>query len=136
MAAVPAPASIAPLEEGNLLDEHELADRLLAEAEERGAVELSGGCYDLTSNQSFVPKTDTYQGAIGGTWTGDNVKFTSEVDYTWSHFTQEGIILDTQYNPPPDGRPLFFRRHSNLQPPGLAGPLHCGPECCSGQRCR
>jgi iron complex outermembrane recepter protein len=69
---------------------------------------VTGGCYDLTSNQSFVPKTDTYQIATGMTWTGDNVKFTSELDYTWSHFTQEGVILDTHYGPPPDGYTADF----------------------------
>jgi len=69
---------------------------------------VTGGCYDLTSDQSFVPKTDTYQAAIGGAWTGDNVKFTTEVDYTNSHFSQDGYILDTQYNPPPDGYTADF----------------------------
>jgi iron complex outermembrane receptor protein len=64
---------------------------------------LTGGCYDLTSDQSFVPKTDTYQFASGVTWTGETVKFTSEVDFTTSRFNQDGYILDTQYNPPPDG---------------------------------
>lgn len=69
---------------------------------------VTGGCYDLTSNQSFVPKTDTYQLAIGGKWTGDDVKVTSEVDYTNSKFTQTGYILDTQYNPPPNGYTADF----------------------------
>ncbi|HEY2417678.1 MAG TPA: TonB-dependent receptor [Steroidobacteraceae bacterium] len=69
---------------------------------------VTGGNYELTSDQSFVPKSDTFQIAIGGAWTGESVKFSSEVDYTWSHFTQEGIILDTQYNPPPDGYTADF----------------------------
>jgi iron complex outermembrane receptor protein len=69
---------------------------------------VTGGCYDLTSDQSFVPKSDTYQVATGGTWTGDNVKFTSEVDYTNSRFSQTGYILDTQYNPPPNGYTADF----------------------------
>ena len=69
---------------------------------------VTGGCYDLTSNQSFVPKTDTYQGAIGGTWTGNNVTFTTEVDYTNSRFSQTGYILDTEYYPPPDGYTADF----------------------------
>jgi TonB-dependent receptor len=69
---------------------------------------VTGGCYDLTSDQSFVPKTDTYQTAVGGTWTGDRVTFTTEVDYTNSHFSQDGVILDTQYSPPPNGYTADF----------------------------
>ncbi len=69
---------------------------------------VTGGCYDLTSDQSFVPKTDTYQVASGVTWTGDSVKFTSEIDFTTSRFSQNGYILDTQYNPPPDGYTADF----------------------------
>ena len=69
---------------------------------------VTAGCYDLTSDQSFVPKTDTYQAAIGGTWTGDRVKFTTEVDYTNSHFSQDGYILDSEYNPPPNGYSADF----------------------------
>ena len=77
---------------------------------------VTGGCYDLTSNQSFVPKTDTYQAAIGGTWTGSNVTFTTEVDYTNSKFSQTGVILDTQYNPPPDGYTADFNYHGSGTP--------------------
>ncbi|HEY2780396.1 MAG TPA: TonB-dependent receptor [Steroidobacteraceae bacterium] len=69
---------------------------------------VTGGCYDLTSDQSFVPKTDTYQVASGLTWTGESVKFTSEIDFTTSRFSQNGYILDTQYNPPPDGYTADF----------------------------
>ncbi|HWF97621.1 MAG TPA: TonB-dependent receptor [Steroidobacteraceae bacterium] len=69
---------------------------------------VTAGCYDLTSNQSFVPKTDTYQAAIGGTWTGERVKFTTEVDYTNSHFSQDGYILDSEYYPPPNGYSADF----------------------------
>jgi len=61
---------------------------------------VTAGGYDLTSDQAYVPKTDTYQLATGGKWTGDNIKATTEVDYTYSRFTQEGIILDTEYYPP------------------------------------
>ena len=61
---------------------------------------LTGGGYELTSDQSFVPKTDTYQVASGVKWNNGNLTLSSEVDYTNSKFTQEGIILDTQYNPP------------------------------------
>ena len=60
---------------------------------------VSGACYDLTSNQSFRPKTDTMQMATGGTWTGDNLTVTSELDYTDSRFAQTGYILDTHYDP-------------------------------------
>ena len=34
--------------------------------------------------------------------------FSTEVDFTWSQNTQEGIILDTQYNPPADGYTADF----------------------------
>ena len=44
---------------------------------------VTGGCYDLTSDQAFIPKTDTYQIATGGKWTGENVTFSTEVDFTW-----------------------------------------------------
>lgn len=77
---------------------------------------VTGGCYDLTSDQSFVPKTDTYQIAIGGTWTGDRVKFTSEVDYTNSHFSQTGYILDTEYYPPPNGYTADFNYNGTGTP--------------------
>ena len=60
---------------------------------------VSGACYDLTSNQSFRPKTDTMQLATGGSWTGDNLTLTSELDYTDSRFAQTGYILDTHYDP-------------------------------------
>lgn len=61
---------------------------------------VTAGGYDLTSDQSFVPKTDTYQLASGLTWTSDKVTLTSEVDYTDSKFYQTGYILDTEYYPP------------------------------------
>ena len=61
---------------------------------------VSAGCYDLTSDQSFRPKTDTYQGATGVTWTGDRLTLSSELDYTFSRFYQTGYILDTEYYPP------------------------------------
>jgi iron complex outermembrane receptor protein len=61
---------------------------------------VTAGGYDLTSDQSFVPKTDTYQLATGGTWTGDHMTLSTEVDYTDSNFSQTGYILDTEYYPP------------------------------------
>jgi iron complex outermembrane recepter protein len=61
---------------------------------------VTAGGYDLTSDQSFVPKTDTYQLATGVKWSGENITLSSEVDYTNSKFRQEGIILDTEYYPP------------------------------------
>jgi iron complex outermembrane receptor protein len=61
---------------------------------------VTAGGYDLTSDQSFVPKTDTYQLATGLKWSGERVTVSTEVDYTNSKFTQEGIILDTEYYPP------------------------------------
>jgi TonB-dependent receptor len=64
---------------------------------------VTAGGYDLTSDQSFIPRTDTYQVAMGGTWTGESIKVTSEVDFTDSRFTQSGYILDTEYYPPANG---------------------------------
>ena len=61
---------------------------------------VTAGGYDLTSDQSFVPKTDTYQAATGVTWTGENVTLSTEVDFTGSRFQQTGYILDTEYYPP------------------------------------
>jgi iron complex outermembrane receptor protein len=61
---------------------------------------VSAGGYDLTSNQSFVPKTDTYQLATGGKWTNGDLQLTTEVDYTNSRNSQTGYILDTEYYPP------------------------------------
>ena len=60
---------------------------------------VTGGCYDLTSNQSFRPKTDSMQFATGASWTGDRATFTTELDYTDSRFYQAGYILDTHYDP-------------------------------------
>ncbi len=60
---------------------------------------VTAGGYDLTSDQAFVPKTDTYQLATGGTWTGDHVTLSAEADYTDSNYSQTGIILDTEYYP-------------------------------------
>ncbi len=56
---------------------------------------VTAGNYDLTSDQSFVPRSDTYQVASGFTWTGDTVTASTEIDYTNSKFTQTGYILDT-----------------------------------------
>src|ERR1700722_6838835 len=61
---------------------------------------VTAGGYDLTSDQSFVPKSDTVQVASGITWASDKVTLTSEVDYTNSKFSQTGYILDTEYYPP------------------------------------
>jgi iron complex outermembrane recepter protein len=77
---------------------------------------VTGGCYDLTSDQSFVPRTDTYQAATGLTWTGDNVKFTTEIDFTTSRYSQTGYILDTQYNPPPNGYTADFNYNGTGTP--------------------
>ena len=77
---------------------------------------VTGGCYDLTSDQSFQPRTDTYQVAMGGTWTGSSIKVTSEVDFTDSRYMQTAYILDTQYNPPPDGYSADFNFHGSGTP--------------------
>jgi TonB-dependent receptor len=61
---------------------------------------VEAGGYDLTSNQSFVAKTDTYQVASGLKWSSDALVATTEVDYTHSRSTQTGYILDTEYYPP------------------------------------
>lgn len=76
---------------------------------------VEAGFYDLTSSQSFRAKTDTYQIATGGTWTGDNLTVTSEVAYTDSTFKQTGYILDTHYNP---GDPPAYTADFNYQGTG------------------
>ena len=73
---------------------------------------VTGGCYDITSDQSFVPKTDTYQTATGATWRDGDLTLSTELDYTDSRFEQTGVILDTQYNPPPDGYTADFNYHN------------------------
>ncbi|MES1200068.1 MAG: TonB-dependent receptor [Pseudomonadota bacterium] len=78
--------------------------------------QVTAGCYDLTSNQSFVPHTDTYQVATGGTWTGDRLTMTTELDYTNSRFGQTGYILDTEYYPPSDGYTADFNYHGQGTP--------------------
>ena len=77
---------------------------------------ITGGNYDLTSDQSFVPRTDTYQVASGVTWTGGTVTVSTEVDYTNSKFTQAGYILDTEYYPPPGGYTADFNYHGTGTP--------------------
>lgn len=77
---------------------------------------VTAGNYDLTSDQSFVPKTDTYQVASGVTWTGDTVTVSTEVDYTNSKVTQTGYILDTEYYPPPGGYTADFNYHGTGTP--------------------
>src|SRR5580692_5562241 len=77
---------------------------------------VTAGGYDLTSDQSFVPKTDTYQAATGVTWTGQNTTLSTEVDYTSSKFQQEGIILDTEYYPPPGSYTADFDYHGTGTP--------------------
>lgn len=77
---------------------------------------VTGGNYDLTSDQSFVPRTDTYQVASGVTWTGGTVTVSTEVDYTNSKFTQAGYILDTEYYPPPGGYTADFNYHGTGTP--------------------
>ena len=77
---------------------------------------VTAGNYDLTSDQSFVPKTDTYQLASGYTWTGDTVTVSTEVDYTNSRFTQVGYILDTEYYPPPGGYTADFNYNGTGTP--------------------
>ncbi|HWA91445.1 MAG TPA: TonB-dependent receptor [Rhizomicrobium sp.] len=77
---------------------------------------VTGGCYDLTSDQSFVPKTDTYQAATGGTWTSGQLTLSTEFDYTDSRFSQVGVILDTEYYPPGNGYTADFNYHNSGTP--------------------
>jgi len=77
---------------------------------------VTAGGYDLTSDQSFIPRTDTYQVAMGGTWTGASIKATSEVDFTDSRFTQTGYILDTEYYPPANGYTTNFNYNNTGTP--------------------
>ena len=77
---------------------------------------VTGGCYDLTSDQSFVPKTDTYQAATGANWNFGRLTATTELDYTDSRFSQVGVILDTEYYPPPNGYTADFNYHDSGTP--------------------
>jgi len=77
---------------------------------------VTGGCYDLTSDQSFVPQTDTYQSATGATWRDGNLTLSTELDYTDSRFQQTGVILDTEYYPAPDGYTADFNYHNSGTP--------------------
>ncbi|NIJ49483.1 TonB-dependent receptor [Rhizomicrobium electricum] len=76
---------------------------------------VEAGYYDLTSSQSFRSKTDTYQIAMGGTWTGDKLTVSSEVAYTDSTFKQTGYILDTHYYP---GDPPAYKADFNYKGTG------------------
>ncbi len=76
---------------------------------------VKAGFYDLTSDQSYRAKTDTYQFATGATWTGDSVTLSTELDYTDSRFAQTGYILDTHYNP---GDPPAYVADFNYQGTG------------------
>jgi iron complex outermembrane recepter protein len=75
---------------------------------------VDSGGYDLTSNQSFVAKTKTYQIASGGKWARDNLELSTEVDYSNSRNTQTGYILDTEYYPP--GYSADFNYHGTGTP--------------------
>ena len=77
---------------------------------------VTAGGYDLTSDQAFVPKTDTYQAASGLTWTGEGVTASTEVDYTGSKFTQTGYILDTEYYPPANSYSTDFNYNNTGTP--------------------
>jgi TonB-dependent receptor len=77
---------------------------------------VTSGGYDLTSNQSYVPNTDTYQLATGGKWTHGNLELSSEVDYTNSRAGVTGYILDTEYYPPPGGYTADFNYHGTGTP--------------------
>jgi TonB-dependent receptor len=52
-------------------------------------------CFNLTSNQSFRDKTDTYQFATGATWTGNDMTLSTEFDYTDSRYKHMGVIIDS-----------------------------------------
>ena len=73
---------------------------------------LTAGNYDLTSDQSFVPETNTYQAASGVTWTGEAVTASTEIDFTGSKNTQQGYILDTEYYPPANSYTADFNYHN------------------------
>jgi iron complex outermembrane receptor protein len=49
----------------------------------------------IASKQSFSDSTDTYQGAIGGSWVNGNITFSDEVSYNFSNVHTRGVILDT-----------------------------------------
>jgi TonB-dependent receptor len=53
--------------------------------------------FSLTSNQAQFPMTNAYQAAIGGSWTGDNLTVTSEINYTDSKYKLDEYIMDTAF---------------------------------------
>ena len=49
----------------------------------------------IASEQSFSDSTNTYQGAFGTVWDKDNIKWDTEVSYSFSTVRTRGMILDT-----------------------------------------
>jgi iron complex outermembrane recepter protein len=49
----------------------------------------------IASKQTFADTTDTYQGAVGGSWDRGNIKLSDEVSYNFSTVKTRGVILDT-----------------------------------------
>ena len=49
----------------------------------------------IASEQSFHDGTNTYQGAVGGVWERDRLKWTNEVSYNITTVRTRGVILDT-----------------------------------------
>jgi len=55
--------------------------------------------FQLTSTQAFKDKTDGYQAVVGGKWSYDEIKLSSEYVYNWSSVKHRAVIVDTQFNP-------------------------------------
>ncbi|WP_018981330.1 TonB-dependent receptor [Salinimonas chungwhensis] len=51
----------------------------------------------ITSNQSFLNESDTYQFAVGGEWHFDTVTLKSDLAYTDSKASSQGFILDLTF---------------------------------------
>ncbi|WP_149196157.1 TonB-dependent receptor [Luteimonas suaedae] len=56
--------------------------------------------FTLTSNQAFDDASDTWQGAVGWKWTGDNAVVNTELAYTYSTADNRSFILDTAFIAP------------------------------------
>ncbi|HZZ19368.1 MAG TPA: TonB-dependent receptor [Opitutaceae bacterium] len=49
----------------------------------------------IASKQAFSDSTDTYQGAVGGSWVHNNITLSDEVSYNFTTVKTRGVILDT-----------------------------------------
>lgn len=63
--------------------------------------------FQLTSTQAFDDRTDGYQWVGGLNWGGEQLQFNTEFVYNWNRIKNRGVIVDTQFVPPPGSSPTF-----------------------------